>query len=58
MVCTEHWAWAATHRRPRSDRLYLIRPDQYVADSIPLNSNTIDASELRAALKDHQLLIE
>jgi 2-polyprenyl-6-methoxyphenol hydroxylase-like FAD-dependent oxidoreductase len=40
-------------RRLRSDRLYLIRPDQFVAASIPLRQNTIDASQLRSALAAH-----
>ncbi|BBZ63553.1 FAD-dependent monooxygenase [Mycolicibacterium monacense] len=42
--------------RLRSDRLYLVRPDQFVAASIPLRDNVVDEAHLRAALATHQIL--
>jgi 2-polyprenyl-6-methoxyphenol hydroxylase-like FAD-dependent oxidoreductase len=39
--------------RLRSDRLYLVRPDEFVAASIPLRQNTADPLLLRAALAAH-----
>jgi 2-polyprenyl-6-methoxyphenol hydroxylase-like FAD-dependent oxidoreductase len=39
--------------RLRSDRLYLVRPDEFVAASIPLRQNTADPSALRAAMAAH-----
>jgi 2-polyprenyl-6-methoxyphenol hydroxylase-like FAD-dependent oxidoreductase len=39
----------------RSDRLYLIRPDHFVAASIALHGNTIDAAQLRSARAAHRL---
>jgi hypothetical protein len=44
---------ADPQRRLRSDRLYLIRPDEFVAASIPLRHNIADAAQLRAALTTH-----
>jgi 2-polyprenyl-6-methoxyphenol hydroxylase-like FAD-dependent oxidoreductase len=43
--------------RLRSDRLYLVRPDQFVAASIPLQRNVIDDAQLRAAMSAHRLLV-
>jgi 2-polyprenyl-6-methoxyphenol hydroxylase-like FAD-dependent oxidoreductase len=40
----------------RSDHVYLIRPDQFVAASIPLRSNIVDATQLRAALVAHGIV--
>jgi hypothetical protein len=42
--------------RLRPDRLYLIRPDEFVAASIPLQGNSIDVSQLRAAMRAHMLV--
>jgi 2-polyprenyl-6-methoxyphenol hydroxylase-like FAD-dependent oxidoreductase len=39
------------HLKP--DRVYLIRPDEFVAASIPLRQNTVDAGLLRSALSAH-----
>lgn len=49
-----HFA-ADPHGRLRSDRLYLVRPDQFVAASIPLHGNTIDAAQLSEALTAHRI---
>ncbi|BBY20302.1 FAD-dependent monooxygenase [Mycobacterium stomatepiae] len=43
--------------RLRSDRLYLIRPDQFVAASIPLQGKTVDDAQLHAAITAHLLEI-
>ncbi|MDV3126611.1 FAD-dependent monooxygenase [Mycobacterium sp. 21AC1] len=43
--------------RLRSDRLYLVRPDQFVAASIPLQSNRVDDAQLRQALAAHRLVV-
>ena len=37
----------------KSDRLYLIRPDEFVAASIPLRQNTADAPLLQSAMAAH-----
>ena len=42
--------------RLRPDRLYLIRPDEFVAASIPLQGNNIDVAQLRAAMCTHLLV--
>jgi 2-polyprenyl-6-methoxyphenol hydroxylase-like FAD-dependent oxidoreductase len=42
--------------RLRSDRLYLIRPDQFVAAAIPLRGNTVDSAQLDDALTTHRIL--
>jgi 2-polyprenyl-6-methoxyphenol hydroxylase-like FAD-dependent oxidoreductase len=43
--------------RLRSDRLYLVRPDEFVAASIPLRGNGVaDASQLRSALAAHWIV--
>ena len=47
---------ADSQRRLRSDRLYLIRPDQFVAASIPLRGVSCDAGQLKAAVTAHCLL--
>jgi 2-polyprenyl-6-methoxyphenol hydroxylase-like FAD-dependent oxidoreductase len=39
----------------RSDRLYLVRPDQYVVASIPLRGSQTDAEQLRDALTTLQV---
>lgn len=44
--------------RLKPDRVYLIRPDQFVAASIPLCQNTIDASQLRLAMTSHCIEFE
>lgn len=44
------------HGRLRSDRLYLVRPDQFVAASIALRGRHADACQLRAALHAHRLV--
>ncbi|BBY18710.1 FAD-dependent monooxygenase [Mycolicibacterium litorale] len=44
---------ADPHGRLRSDRLYLVRPDHFVAASIPLRGNVVDAAQLRDALTAH-----
>jgi len=47
-----------THERLRSDRLYLVRPDQFVAASVPLRGNDGDAEQLKSAMSAHRLLAE
>lgn len=42
--------------RLRSDRVYLIRPDEFVAASLPLHGNAVDAAALQAAISAHQLV--
>jgi hypothetical protein len=44
------------HDRLRRDRLYLVRPDQFVAASIPLHGNAVDAAQLREALTAHGII--
>lgn len=44
------------HGRLRSDRLYLVRPDQFVAASIALRGNTLDPVQLRDALATHRIV--
>lgn len=44
------------HGYLRSDRLYLIRPDHFVAASIPLHNNTLDAEGLRSAMAAHRIV--
>lgn len=39
----------------RPDRLYLVRPDQFVAASIPLRGNTADAAAVAEALTAHHV---
>ncbi|MFS0896786.1 FAD-dependent monooxygenase [Mycolicibacterium litorale] len=41
--------------RLRTDRLYLVRPDHFVAASIPLRDNTVDPAQLSAALTAHRI---
>lgn len=41
--------------RLQTDRAYLIRPDEFVAASIPLQNNTIDTAQLQAAMTAHAL---
>lgn len=43
--------------RLRSDRLYLVRPDQFVAASIPLWGSGVDSAQLRSAIAAHQLVV-
>ena len=47
-----------THGRLRSDRLYLVRPDEFVAASIPLRDSSGDAAQLRSAMAAHWLIAE
>jgi 2-polyprenyl-6-methoxyphenol hydroxylase-like FAD-dependent oxidoreductase len=44
--------------RLRADRLYVVRPDQFVAASIPLHGNAVDTVQLRAAISTHRLLVD
>jgi 2-polyprenyl-6-methoxyphenol hydroxylase-like FAD-dependent oxidoreductase len=44
--------------RLRPDRLYLIRPDEFVAASIPLQGNSVDVAQLRAAMSAHMLVTD
>jgi 2-polyprenyl-6-methoxyphenol hydroxylase-like FAD-dependent oxidoreductase len=41
------------HGHLRSDRLYLVRPDEFVAASIPLPGNRVDAGQLKLATSAH-----
>jgi 2-polyprenyl-6-methoxyphenol hydroxylase-like FAD-dependent oxidoreductase len=52
-----HSFGADSSGRLRNDRLYLVRPDEFVAASIPLHGNTIDTAALRAAMSAHRLLV-
>ncbi|MCV7230803.1 FAD-dependent oxidoreductase [Mycolicibacterium komossense] len=45
-----HTFGADPHGRLRSDRLYLVRPDQFVAASIPMHRGTADATQLSSAM--------
>jgi 2-polyprenyl-6-methoxyphenol hydroxylase-like FAD-dependent oxidoreductase len=42
--------------RLRPDRLYLVRPDGFVAASLPLRGGVVDATGLRSALHAHQVI--
>ena len=53
-----HAFGAGAHGRLRSDRLSLVRPDQFVAASIPLRGNNGDAEQLKSAMSAHWLLAE
>lgn len=44
--------------RLRADRVYLIRPDQFVAASIPLRQNQIDRVQLRSAMAAHHVVTD
>jgi 2-polyprenyl-6-methoxyphenol hydroxylase-like FAD-dependent oxidoreductase len=44
--------------RLRADRLYLVRPDQFVAASIPLRGKAIATAQLNAAMSTHRLLVD
>ena len=46
---------APTRGHLKSDRLYLIRPDEFVAASIPLGQNRTDASLLQSAMAAQQI---
>ena len=43
--------------RLRPDRLYLVRPDGFVAASIPLRDHAADDAQLRLAITAHRLII-
>jgi 2-polyprenyl-6-methoxyphenol hydroxylase-like FAD-dependent oxidoreductase len=43
--------------RLRSDRLYLVRPDHFVAASIPLHQNGFDDAALRSAMDAHHVVV-
>ena len=43
------------HQRLRPDRLYLVRPDGFIAASLPLAANAVDRTQLRAALAAHDI---
>jgi len=43
--------------RLRSDRIYLVRPDGFVAASIPLQANRADADAVKAAMAAHWLVL-
>ena len=43
------------HRRLRPDRLYLVRPDGFIAASLPLHAKSVDRTQLRAALAAHDI---
>jgi hypothetical protein len=45
-----HAFGADAHSRLRSDRLYLVRHDQFVAASIPLRGHNGDAEQLTSAM--------
>lgn len=51
-----HGFGADPHGRLRSDRIYLIRPDEFVAASIPLRDNKVDAAQLSSAMATHRLV--
>lgn len=51
-----HAFGADEHGRLRSDRVYLVRPDQFVAASIALQGGEIDVSNLRRAFAAHRLV--
>jgi 2-polyprenyl-6-methoxyphenol hydroxylase-like FAD-dependent oxidoreductase len=53
-----HTFSADPHRQLRSDRLYLVRPDQFVAASIPLQGNTADGAALKSAMAAHWLVTD
>jgi 2-polyprenyl-6-methoxyphenol hydroxylase-like FAD-dependent oxidoreductase len=51
-------AFGADRRgRLRADRLYLVRPDGFVAASIPLRGHDVDPEQLRAAVAAHLLTV-
>lgn len=41
--------------RLRPDRLYLVRPDEFVAASLPIRDGVVDETTLRSALHAHQV---
>ncbi|GAB3250130.1 FAD-dependent monooxygenase [Kineosporia babensis] len=45
-----------TNGRLRPDRVYLIRPDGFVAASLPVSGGVVDQASLRSALKAHEVL--
>jgi hypothetical protein len=46
----------ADHKgRLQAGRLYLIRPDGYIAASLPIHSGHVSGADLRDALAAHQL---
>lgn len=48
--------FGADHQgRLRSDRLYLVRPDGFIAASLPLQANSVDNTHMRAGLAAHKI---
>jgi hypothetical protein len=41
--------------RLQAGRLYLIRPDEYIAASLPIDSGHVNDADLRAALAAHHI---
>jgi hypothetical protein len=39
----------------RAGRLYLVRPDGFIAASLPLRAKSADSTQLRAALAAHDI---
>ena len=44
------------HARLRFDRLYLVRPDGFVAASVPLRNHDADEAQLRLVITAHRLI--
>jgi 2-polyprenyl-6-methoxyphenol hydroxylase-like FAD-dependent oxidoreductase len=58
-ACLDRWPLCLRcrpHARLRSDRLYLARPDGFVAASVPLHDQVADKAQLRLAITAHQLI--
>jgi 2-polyprenyl-6-methoxyphenol hydroxylase-like FAD-dependent oxidoreductase len=43
------------HQHLSPDRLYLVRPDGFIAASLPLHAKSVDRTQLRAALAAHDI---
>jgi hypothetical protein len=48
---------ADSRGRLRPDRLYLIRPDGFVAASVRLRDDVADEAQLRSAIRNHHLSV-